>query len=304
MAQDRRLSDQGRNKPFSSGGMVLVTGANGQLGLELRRLLSAETTLFTDLPELDITSAKAVRALFEAYPIRACINAAAYTAVDKAESEADLAIRINVDGPQYLAEACEAFGALMLHISTDFVFDGKANKSYGTDSPVSPLSVYGRTKAEGESRVLQACSRAVVVRTSWLYSQWGSNFVKTMLRLGAERPALGVVSDQHGSPTWARDLAKVLMVFLEQELHTDDFGIYHYANEGTTTWHGLANAVMAGAGLPCVVNPIQTADYPTPARRPAWSVLDTGRIQERFGLVIPRWEDSLKECLTLLLNSE
>jgi dTDP-4-dehydrorhamnose reductase len=192
----------------------------------------------------------------------------------------------------------------MVHISTDFVFDGKADKPYHPDNPVSPLSVYGQSKAEGESRVLQACSRAVVMRTSWLYSQWGSNFVKTMLRLGAERPSLGVVSDQQGSPTWARDLAQALLLFLSEPLNGDDFGVYHYANAGITTWHGLASAVMAQAALPCTVNPITTADYPTPARRPAWSVLDTSRIQDRFGLAIPGWQDSLKDCLTLLLNSE
>ena len=283
---------------------VLVTGAKGQLGLELKRILEPETTLYTDVDELDITDRAAVKKFFSQHSIRACINAAAYTAVDKAETESEIAFRINAEGPQYLAEACEISRALMVHVSTDFVFDGTANSGYKPEDSVSRLSVYGQSKAEGESRVLQASSRSIVVRTSWLYSQWGSNFVKTMIRLGKERPELGVVADQVGSPTWARDLANAISCFLKGNLQPDDYGIYHYANAGQTSWHGFASAIMKLAELDCQVNPITTAQYPTPAQRPAWSVLDTSRLQARFHLDIPAWEDSLKECVTLLLNSE
>ncbi len=287
---------------LGAGRKILVTGANGQLGTELQLLLSADEALFTDVEELDITDRSAVANFFSGNIIGICINAAAYTAVDKAESESETAFRINAEGPWRLAQACEKAGALMLHISTDFVFDGRSSTPYSPEQPVSPLSVYGQSKAEGESRVLQACSRAIVVRTSWLYSQWGNNFVKTMLRLGAERNEIGVVSDQHGSPTWARDLAGALVSVIRSDLNEADYGIYHYANTGQTTWYGLAVATMQMAGLSCVVNPIGTADYPTPAQRPAWSILDTSRMSNRFGLVIPQWEDSLRECLTLLLK--
>ncbi len=282
---------------------ILLTGARGQLGLEMQRILPKEQLWATDVPELDITDQHAVRRFFELNKVGLCINAAGYTAVDKAEAEPELAMRINAHGPHYLAEACQRSGAVMLHISTDFVFDGKAKRPYTSSDAPAPLSVYGMTKAEGESRVLQACERAIVLRTSWLYSQWGANFVKTMMRLGAERAELGVVDDQHGCPTWARDLAHAIRRVVQDELHPEDYGIYHYSNSGQTTWCGLATAVMDMAGLDCQVKPIATADYPTPAARPAWSVMDCSRIRERFGLAIPAWKDSLRECLTLLLNT-
>jgi dTDP-4-dehydrorhamnose reductase len=287
-----------------SGGKVLVTGAAGQLGCELKRILPASNTLLTDVPELDITSRQAVAKFFDQHNISVCINAAAYTAVDKAETDQDTAMRINADGPQFLAEACEKVGALLLHVSTDFVFDGSLKRPYTPDDPVSPLGVYGSTKAEGESRVLQSCRTAAVLRTSWLYSQWGNNFVKTMLRLGGEREELGVVSDQSGSPTWARDLAYALKTLAGAAWTEADFGIYHFSNTGHTTWYELATTVMQTAGLSCRVKPIRTEDYPTPARRPAWSVMDCSRIQQRFGLSIPAWQDSVRECVVLLINSK
>jgi dTDP-4-dehydrorhamnose reductase len=286
-----------------SEGKVLVTGAAGQLGCELKRILPAQDTLLTDVAELDISNRKAVFDFFARNPISVCINAAAYTAVDKAEGDRDAALRINAEGPQYLAEACEQAGALLLHVSTDFVFDGNLKRPYTPDDPVSPLGVYGSTKAEGESRVLQSCRTAAVVRTSWLYSQWGNNFVKTMMRLGREREELGVVSDQTGSPTWARDLAYVLKTLCGAAWTPGDFGIYHYSNSGHTTWYGLASCVMQTAGLPCRVRPIKTEEYPTPARRPAWSVMDCSRLQHRFGLSIPAWQDSVRECVVLLTNT-
>lgn len=291
-------------------GRVLVTGASGQLGTELRALLPAGRALFADLAEgpdtvaLDIADARAVRALFRDTRIAAVVNAAAYTAVDKAESEPALAERVNAEGPAILAAACAEAGARLVHVSTDFVFGGNAveGRPLAPEDPVAPLSVYGRSKAEGEQRVLATCPRAVVLRTAWLYSAHGSNFVKTMLRLGREREELGVVDDQHGTPTWARDLARAVLPFLDEPLSGADYGIYHYTNAGRTTWAGFARAIMEGAGLSCSVKGIPTEAYPTPARRPAWSVLDTTRWTERFGPEPPAWEASLAECLPLLLR--
>ncbi len=291
--------------------MVLVTGASGQLGTELRALLPADRTVFADLADgpdtlaLDIADARAVRAFFRGTPVAAVVNAAAYTAVDKAESEPALAERVNAEGPGILAAACAEAGARLVHVSTDFVFGGNAaaeGRPLRPEDPVAPLSVYGRSKAEGEQRVLATCPRAVVLRTSWLYSAHGGNFVKTMLRLGRERDTLGVVDDQYGTPTWARDLARAVLPFLDEPLTAADYGIYHYTNTGRTTWAGFARAIMEGAGLSCTVQGIPTEAYPTPARRPAWSVLDTTRWTERFGPEPPAWEASLVECLPLLLS--
>jgi dTDP-4-dehydrorhamnose reductase len=294
-------------------GLVLVTGASGQLGTELRALLPVGRALFADLAEgpdtltLDIADARAVRALFRERRIAAVVNAAAYTAVDKAEAEPALAERVNAEGPGILAAACAEADARLVHVSTDFVFGGDAasaaeRRPLRPEDPVAPLSVYGRSKAEGEQRVLATCPRAVVLRTAWLYSAHGGNFVKTMLRLGRERDTLGVVDDQHGTPTWARDLARAVLPFLDEPLTAADYGIYHYTNAGRTTWAGFARAIMEGAGLSCTVQGIPTEAYPTPARRPAWSVLDTTRWTERFGPEPPAWEASLAECLPLLLS--
>jgi dTDP-4-dehydrorhamnose reductase len=323
-------STNASNRPAEApkAGRILVTGAGGQLGFELRRILPLERCLFTDvqagqvqgpdgsslaIEALDITDAAAVRALFRRENIAAVINGAAYTAVDKAESEPELAMAINAEGAQYLAEAAEAAGARLLQISTDFVFGGgpealAAERPMKEDEPIHPQSVYARTKAEGEQRVLQACSRAAVVRTAWLYSSHGNNFVKTMLRLGREREELGVVNDQHGTPTYARHLAQALLPFLEQPLAASDYGIYHFTNSGRTTWCGFAEAIMAEAGLDCRIKGIPTSAYPTPASRPNWSVLDGSRWQQRFGASDgawpPSWDDALRECLPLLLQNQ
>lgn len=332
------MQTAGSNAEAPKEGRILITGAGGQLGFELRQILPLDLCLLTDVQSgtvegpqrqplaveaLDITDAAAVQALFAQHAIAAVVNCAAYTAVDKAESEPERAMAINAEGPQYLAEAAQAHGARMLQISTDFVFGGGAKalaegRPFRENEAIAPQSVYASTKAEGEQRVLQACSRAAVVRTAWLYSSHGHNFVKTMMRLGGERDELGVVNDQHGTPTYARHLAEALLPLLQEDLDPNDYGIYHFTNSGRTTWCGFAQAIMAYAGLDCTVKGIPTSAYPTPASRPSWSVLDSSRWQNRFGTRTsgqseaaqshsqwpPSWEDALRECLPLLLQNQ
>ena len=278
---------------------ILVTGSNGQLGSELRRLFAERTTddcLFIDIGELDITDPVAVHSFFHEHRPEVCINCAAYTAVDKAESEPDLARKVNVTGVEVLAKNCEDSGASLVHISTDFVFNGEADKPYSTDHPVSPVSVYGLTKAEGENRALSTCSRTWLVRTSWVYSAFGGNFVKTMIRLGKERSEINVVNDQVGSPTWAKDLARAILTIIDQREVTK-YGIYHFSDKGAITWFDLAAAVMDTYGLNCKVNPIPTSSYPTPAKRPAYSVLDLSGTASVPGMEIPDWKTSLQQCI-------
>lgn len=287
---------------------ILVTGALGQVGNELRQLLG-DRAEYVDREEMDITDREAVLKFIGVGGYRVVINCAAYTAVDKAESEEDQAHLVNVFGPANLAEASAANSALLLHISTDFVFDGKEGSGvYTEEHPVNPLSVYGKTKAEGERAVLESTARAIIIRTSWVYSFFGANFVKTMIRLGTERDTLSVIDDQTGSPTYAADLAGVLAKITEEELagtlNAEDMGLYHYSNSGHTTWCGFARAIMKGMDIDCDVQAIPTSGYPTPAERPNWSVLDCSRIEARFSGPIPYWEDSLTKCLTLLSNSE
>lgn len=335
-APQQQAKQQGEAAEAPKAGRILITGAGGQLGFELRQLLPLDRCLFTDrdaakargpkgeavaVQALDITDAAAVRALFGREAVSAVINCAAYTAVDKAESEPDLALAINAEGPQILAEAAEQAGARMVQVSTDFVFGGSheavaEGRPMRESDPIAPQSVYARTKAGGEQRVLHACSRALVVRTAWLYSSHGHNFVKTMLRLGRERDELGVVNDQHGTPTYARHLAQAILPMLQEPLNRADYGVYHFTNTGRTTWHGFAEAIMQEAGLDCTVKGIPTTEYPTPASRPAWSVLDCSRWQERFGRKAaeqatgwpasgpPSWESALAECLPLLLQNQ
>ncbi|MFT7589009.1 MAG: dTDP-4-dehydrorhamnose reductase, partial [Limisphaerales bacterium] len=280
---------------------ILITGANGQLGNELRLIYGDEQAIFTDVEDLDITDSKAVKAFFNSNSISVCINAAAYTAVDKAESEQILAGKINTDGPQNLAKACHEQDAMLVQVSTDFVFDGEAFEPYRESDPIRPLGVYGMTKAEGESRALQSNASTIVIRTSWLYSSHGNNFMKTMFRLGAEKEELKVVEDQHGVPTWARDLANAIAVlvsqFEEEALEEADFGVYHFSNAGQTTWSGFASQIMKFGNLPCKVTGISTKEYPTPAKRPKWSVLDCRKIVSRFEVNRPSWEESLEACM-------
>ncbi len=271
--------------------MFLVTGSNGQLGHALRRLLG-ERAVYADLDELDITDASAVNTFVDKGKFEAIINCAAYTAVDKAESDEALAARINIDGPANLA----ATGTPLVHISTDYVFDGTACRPYTEVDRTNPQSVYGRTKLAGERAVLEKASAAVIIRTAWLYSEDGGNFVKTMRRLGAEKPELRVVFDQIGTPTYAGDLAAAIVAVLPSLYHGVK-EVYHFSNEGVCSWYDFACEIMKLSGLNCKVLPIESKDYPTPATRPHYSVLNKAKIKRDFGLTINHWKESLHKCL-------
>lgn len=269
---------------------ILVTGANGQLGTELRKLLPA--AVFADVEDLDITDSKAVKRFVADNEIETIVNCAAYTAVDKAEDEPELAAKINTFGPENLAKT----GCKIIHISTDYVFDGKGYKPYQPADKTNPLSIYGKTKRAGEEAVLANAKTAVVIRTAWLYSAHGNNFVKTMRRLGNEKEQLNVVADQIGTPTFAGDLAQAIVAILPQ-MNEDNKGIYHYTNEGVCSWYDFAVEVMELSGLKCRVNPILSSAYPTRAVRPFYSVLDKTKIKEIFKIEIPHWRESLEQCL-------
>lgn len=279
---------------------ILITGCKGQLGSEIQRLaedIDPEEFqfIFTNKDELDITDRNAVYDFVERNNIGTIVNCAAYTAVDKAEADAELCELLNQAAPTYLAEAIDSMGGSMIQISTDYVFDGTNHRPYTEDDLTNPQGVYGRTKLAGEEGVIRSCVGAMVIRTAWLYSSFGNNFVKTMLRLGKEREALGVVADQTGTPTYARDLAMAIIEILRQGIIP---GVYHYSNEGTTSWYDFTKAIHRIAGInTCSVKPIHTEDYPTPAKRPHYSVLDKTKIKSTFNISIPWWEDSLKECL-------
>lgn len=284
---------------------ILVTGCRGQLGSELQKLASAydETCVFhfTDVDELDITDRQAVYDYIEAHSISIVVNCAAFTAVDRAESEPELCDLLNNVAPGYLAEAVESVGGTMIQVSTDYVFDGCGHRPYLEDDPTRPQTVYGRTKLEGEEAVIRTCAGSMVVRTAWLYSTFGNNFVKTMLRLGKERETLGVVFDQVGSPTYARDLAAFILTAIDKGIVP---GVYHYTNEGVCSWYDFTRAIHRIAGIEeknCKVSPIHTEDYPVPAPRPHYSVLDKQKVKDTYGIDIPWWEDSLKDCLKELL---
>ena len=281
---------------------LLITGANGQLGNEMRVLAEAHseyTYHFTDIDELDILNEAAVHRFIAEHQIDIVVNCAAYTAVDKAESDEVLAHRLNADAPRYLAEAIEQRGGTLIQVSTDYVFDGTAHTPYTEDIPTCPNSVYGRTKQEGEQAVLSACRKSVVIRTAWLYSTFGNNFVKTMIRLGNERDELGVIFDQVGTPTYARDLAQAIYAIIGMEQIAS--GIYHYSNEGVCSWYDFTLTIHRLSGITnCMVKPLHTANYPTAASRPHYSVLDKTKIKEIYGISIPHWQDSLTNCLALL----
>ncbi len=285
---------------------ILVTGSNGQLGSELRVISKQHPEhnyVFVDVDELDITDNNAVLQFFKHGKFDVCINCAAYTAVDKAEADNTLAFKINVTGVEYLANACQQLDVVFFHISTDFVFDGNANTPIPIDAEVNPISVYGQTKAEGEYRALSLNKKTILIRTSWVYSFYGANFVKTMLRLGKERTELGVVNDQIGCPTYAYDLAWVIFEFIKK-LPNIEYGIYHFSNSGITSWHGFATAIMQQYGLNCKVNPIPTSAYPTPAQRPKYSVMDCSKTIETLNINIPNWENALQRCIQLLKQQE
>lgn len=289
--------------------MILVTGANGQLGQCFRKL-SADfpemSFIFAGSGELDIADHAAVKRMFKHQSIRWCINCAAYTAVDKAESEPEQAKRINVTGVKNLARACAAAGIPLIHFSTDYVYHSNQNRPFTEDDAFSPKGVYARTKLQGERAALNAHPFGLmVIRTSWVYSEFGHNFVKTMLRLGAERPALNVVFDQIGTPTYAPDLALAVLNIIDKvrraEMPVEHLtGVWHYSNEGVASWYDFAQAIFEIRNMPCRVFPIETEDYPTPAQRPPFSVLNKLKIKTQLGVEIPHWRESLIRCLKAL----
>lgn len=278
---------------------ILVTGCNGQLGSEIRALAPQYEDdfrfIFTDVAELDITDRQGVCDFVEEHMVNILINCAAYTAVDRAESDTELADLLNRVAPGYLAEAMDAVGGTMVQVSTDYVFDGTNHRPYHEDDPTNPTGVYGRTKLAGEEEVIRGCTGSMVIRTAWLYSTYGNNFVKTMLRLGKEKEQLGVIFDQIGTPTYARDLASAILQIAKQGIKP---GVYHYSNEGVCSWYDFTRAIHRIAGITtCQVKPLHTEEYPTPAARPHYSVLDKSKIKEAFNLTIPWWEDSLREMI-------
>ena len=280
---------------------ILLTGCNGQLGNEIQLLekdYGQHRFFNTDVAELDITNQLAVADFVGRNEIDGIINCAAYTAVDKAEDNKELCTTLNTVAPAYLAAAVEKRGGWIVQVSTDYVFNGKAHKPYvETDTP-SPDSVYGSTKLAGELGVQKFCKRAMVIRTAWLYSTFGNNFVKTMIRLGKERAELGVVFDQIGTPTYAGDLAKAIMTAVEKGIKP---GVYHFSNEGVISWYDFTQAIHRIAGITtCKVRPIHTSEYPTPANRPHFSVLDKTKIKETYDMEIPYWEESLHKCIEKL----
>lgn len=284
---------------------ILVTGANGQLGKEFRLIADQYpgfTFLFLSREDLAIHHFELVRNFFRSFKPDICINCAAYTAVDKAETEPDLAKLVNAESTGVLAAVCKEYNTRFIHISTDYVFNGNAHKPYSESDPTDPQSVYGATKREGEILALQYNPQTMIFRTSWVYSVYGKNFVKTMMRLMKEKSSISVVNDQWGSPTHAADLAKCIMDILASGKFIP--GIYHFSNEGMINWFQFAEAIKELTGSSCEVNPIPTSAYPTPAKRPAYSVMSKDKLKEVFNIAPAPWEKSLAVCIALLKAQE
>ncbi len=282
---------------------ILITGAYGQLGSEIKELAkeySSFTFFFTDVDTLDITNPNAVASFFAENNIDFVVNCAAYTRVDRAESEPEMAHQINAVAPGVLAENCKNFNAKLIHISTDYVFDGNAHSPYNENCKTNPLGVYGITKLEGEKNCLDAAADVVIIRTSWLYSAYGNNFVKTMLRLGNEKERLDVIFDQVGTPTNAADLAScILEIIAFSNKSNCNFapGIYHYSNEGVCSWYDFALAIHEMAGVVCNVKPVLSSEFKTTAKRPFYSVLNKSKVKSTYKLEILHWRESLKKCI-------
>jgi len=283
---------------------ILITGSNGQLGSEFKELAEGYPHfefLYTDVDELNITDEASVNHYFALYNPDVAINCAAYTAVDKAETDEESAYLVNDVATGNLARASAESGAFMVHISTDYVYDGRNFCPYTETDAINPLSVYGKSKAAGETEVQRADGKAVIIRTSWLYSAFGNNFIKTMMKYGKERDTLNVVFDQVGTPTYAHDLAKAILDILPVAMTADDIEIFHYSNEGVASWYDFAKAIHLFANISCKVNPIPTRDYPLPAERPFYSVLDKSKIKKKFNIDIPYWRNSVKHCIDRLM---
>jgi dTDP-4-dehydrorhamnose reductase len=288
---------------------ILITGSNGQLGSEIKDLVTNYKNFnffFMDFPELNICKSEELNTFIVDQNINAVINCAAYTAVDKAEKDEHTAQKVNSEGVLNLVNALKKVNGKLIHISTDYVFDGNHSQPYKESDPVSPVGVYGETKRAGELAVLNSSIDALVIRTSWMYSVYGNNFLKTMLKLGHDKDELGVIFDQVGTPTNASDLAKTCLDILaySKEANINSKGnLYHYSNEGVSSWYDFASAIMELGSLDCKVRPIETKDYPTPAKRPHYSVLNKSKIKTDFNIQIPNWRDSLDKCIEKLKSN-
>lgn len=283
---------------------ILITGSNGQLGNEMQ--LAAVrfpdfNYIYTDVAELDICDKGALDAFVKANNVNVIVNCAAYTAVDKAEDDVELCYKINRDAVRNIAEVASDNKVKVVHVSTDYVFDGTNYLPYTEDMPVCPATVYGKSKLEGEQALLENCMESVILRTAWLYSSFGNNFVKTMMKLGTERDSLGVIFDQVGTPTYAADLADAIMQLISSETFVP--GIYHFSDEGVCSWYDFTKTIHRMANITCDVKPIETKDYPARTPRPHFSVLNKGKIKSTYGISIPHWEVSLEKCIQLLQNS-
>ena len=282
---------------------ILVTGANGQLGSEMRRLgaVSPNEYIFTDVAELDITDKAAVMAFTEQNNVNIIVNCAAYTNVDKAEDDEATAELINSTAVRNLAEAMKSVDGTLFHVSTDYVFGSEGNTPRTEDMPTNPLGVYGQTKLRGEQAIAEVGAKAIIIRTAWLYSEFGNNFLKTMLRLTAEKESLNVVFDQVGSPTYAGDLALAIFSIIEGEVYEGNEGVYHFSNEGVCSWSDFATEIAAAAGHDnCKVQPCHSNEFPSKVTRPPFSVLDKTKIKTTFGIEIPHWRDSMLYCMQRL----
>ena len=280
---------------------ILVTGSNGQLGWELGQLAKSYPAfkfVLVDRSQLDLAFPETFEKMIHTIKPDCIINTAAYTAVDKSETEKALSYTVNATAVQTLASICKKLAIPFITYSTDYVFDGEATLPYASSTKVDPVNYYGSTKAAGETLAMEANEDAIIIRTSWVFSSHGNNFVKTMMRLMKERASLNIVADQKGRPTYAKDLAMATMKMIEaMNAGKSIKGVYHYANTGETTWFDFAAKIKAIAGLDCALNPIETKDFPTPAKRPAYSVLDTSKIEEALSIAIPHWEDALISCM-------
>ena len=275
--------------------VVLVLGAGGQLGQSLRFIANDYPEIqfhFFSRLDLDITNELGLKSIFNSLRPNFCVNASAYTAVDKSESEQDQAYLINVEGVKNIAQICQDFDTTLIHVSTDFVFDGSKNSPYTEDDATNPQGVYGKTKREGELEIIRILKKHFIIRTSWLYSQFNTNFMKTMLRLAQDRDTISVVNDQIGTPTHAVDLANVIIKVILSS--STNYGIYHFSNEGKASWYDFAKKIFEVNKVKINLKPISTSEFPTPAKRPKYSVLDKSKIKKEFNILIDQWEDSLK----------
>ena len=282
---------------------ILVTGANGQVGMEMGQLSGAYPSfqfVLTTREEMPLDDFDKIKNVIDKYKPQFLVNCAAYTAVDKAESEKDLAYKINGDAPGIVAAACRANNTRLVHISTDYVFNGNGDRPYKEDADTDPVNLYGDSKLRGETNVLRENPESLVIRTAWVYSEFGKNFVKTMLRLMSEKESINVVRDQYGTPTYAADLAQAIMkviIILDNDGEVRQPGIYHFSNEGSISWYEFALAIRDISGYACEVKPIPSSDYPTPAKRPHYSVLDKSKITNAFNVVPKPWRESLEVCI-------